>query len=57
MENHHHLFQNGTVNKLAFEPMKEIVDTLNRLKKRHWLAGGTLLGKKIKKKKLRIRYR
>jgi hypothetical protein len=44
MEAKYHLHQNLTLFNLIFPPMRNIIDRLNKLEKRYWLAGGTLLG-------------
>lgn len=46
MENKYHLYQNATQLNLTITPMRNIADGLNKFEKHHWLAGGTLLGKK-----------
>ena len=44
METEFNLHQNATQLDLTVKPMRDIVSGLDRLHKRYWLAGGTLLG-------------
>ena len=51
MESEYHLYQNANQLNLTVKPMRHVTASLDRLEKRYWLAGGTLLGKT---KKFRI---
>ena len=44
MENDLHLYQNASQLNITVVPMKNIAFALDKLQKRYWLAGGTLLG-------------
>ncbi|CAF3996922.1 unnamed protein product [Adineta steineri] len=44
MENKLHLYQNASQLNISVKPMKNIAYSLDKLEKRYWLAGGTLLG-------------
>ena len=45
MENKLHLYQNVSQLNISVKPMKNIAYALDKLEKRYWLAGGTLLGR------------
>lgn len=45
MENKFHLYQNDSLLNITVLPMRNIARGLDKLEKRYWLAGGTLLGK------------
>ena len=47
MENEFHLYQNASQLNLTVLPMRNIAYGLDKLEKRYWLAGGTLLGKTL----------
>ncbi|CAF1246082.1 unnamed protein product [Adineta ricciae] len=44
MENDLHIYQNTSQLNITVVPMKNIAFALDKLQKRYWLAGGTLLG-------------
>ncbi len=44
MENEFHLYQNASQLDFTVIPMRNIAYGLDKLEKRYWLAGGTLLG-------------
>jgi hypothetical protein len=54
MENKFHLYQNLSQLNLTVTPMRNVGYALDTLEKRYWLAGGTLLGRKRKKRILVI---
>ena len=45
MESQFHLYQNDSLFNTTVLPMRNIARSLDKLEKRYWLAGGTLLGR------------
>ncbi len=47
MERKFHLYQNISQLNFTVKPMRNVAYGLDKLQKRYWLAGGTLLGKRF----------
>jgi hypothetical protein len=47
MEKEFHLYQNASQLNFTVIPMRNIAYGLDKLEKHYWLAGGTLLGKRV----------